>query len=221
MSLTAEQYKTLLDVQRSLVRDGWHPAVAGQTILRAVDRVSPGGMGSCGKNCCCCRDSGVGRIQMRSLRRDLDPSIKPRQTAAGEQCVRIAETAGVDETAMWQQLNDYRSRGWTVMEIESNQSFPAGRVYWACPPGRTPLEAQNQILAAQMGDTATAPAPATPAILAQISAAGNDPSVTAARDIVGKWSWLIPVGGLLMNMKRKVSELRSPASASMVSMRRR
>jgi hypothetical protein len=229
MPLTTEQYRTLLDVQRSLVRDGWHPAVAGQTILRAVDRISPGGMSGCGTDCCCCRGNGLGRVQMRSLRRDMDPSIPPRQTVQGEQCVRIAETDGVDETSMWQRLDDYRSRGWTVMEIASNQGFPSGRVYWACPPGRTPLEAQNQILAAQLGATTAAPtvaaaAPGSPSILTEISSAGDDPGVTAARNIVSKWSWLIPVGGLLMSAKSKVSGLLSkndPAYAAAKSLRRR
>ena len=114
MSLTTEQYRALADVKRALVRRGWSPAAVGQAVLRAADRVAPGGMGSCGTNCCCCRGSGVG------------------------------------DTA------------------------------------------------------AAAPAGSTPAILAQISAAGSDPTVSSMRDIVGKWSWLIPVGGLLMNVKSKI-----------------
>jgi hypothetical protein len=82
---------------------------------------------------------------MRSLRRDLDPTIKPRPIVGGEQCVRIQETPG-NETALYRQLDDYRSRGWNVMEIESTKGWPSVQVYWACPPGRVPMESQGQVL---------------------------------------------------------------------------
>jgi hypothetical protein len=36
--LTAEQYRTAIDTQRTLVERGWHPAVAGQIVRRAVGR---------------------------------------------------------------------------------------------------------------------------------------------------------------------------------------
>ena len=65
---------------------------------------------------------------------------------------------------------------------------------------------------------ATAPAP--PSILADISSAGDDPAVAAARGAVSKWSWLLPVGGLLMSFKRKVSEWRTPTSSAVVRMGR-
>jgi hypothetical protein len=65
--------------------------------------------------------------------------------------------------------------------------------------------------------TASSPAPSgSPSILADISAAGDDPSIAAARSAVSKWSWVIPVGGLLMSLKQKVSALRSPTSVAMV-----
>jgi hypothetical protein len=63
--------------------------------------------------------------------------------------------------------------------------------------------------------------PGTPAILANVAAAGDDPSVAAARNIVSKWSFLIPIGGLLMSAKNKISAMRSPISASMVGAGRR
>lgn len=63
--------------------------------------------------------------------------------------------------------------------------------------------------------------PGTPAILANVAAAGDDPSVAAARNIVSKWSFLIPIGGLLMSAKNKISSMRSPISASMVGAGRR
>lgn len=63
--------------------------------------------------------------------------------------------------------------------------------------------------------------PGAPAILANISAAGDDPSVVAARNAVSKWSWLIPVGGLVMSAKNKISAWRSPLSAAVVGSGRR
>lgn len=96
------------------------------------------------------------------------------------------------------------------------------------PPGiarrmavRAALRARGLPIPAGLGamtpPVSTGPMPTgAPAILADISAAGDDPSIVAARGAVSKWSWLIPVGGLLMNMKRKVSEWRSPTAAAMV-----
>lgn len=146
MSLTAGQYRATIDAQRVLVELGWHPSVAGAIVRRAVDRVAlRGGLGCNGRDCCgTCRD-GLGIQQMRSLRRDLDPTIAPRPVIAGEQCVRIAETPG-NETTMYQQLDDYRNRGWNVMEVTSTAGWPSVRVFWACPPGRVPIEAQGQVL---------------------------------------------------------------------------
>lgn len=60
-----------------------------------------------------------------------------------------------------------------------------------------------------------------PAILANVAAAGDDPSVVAARNAVSKWSFLIPIGGLIMSAKNKISAWRSPVSAAMVGSRRR
>ncbi len=152
MSLTAEQYRTALCTQRELVRSGFHPAKAGSIVRRALGRVSrPSGLGCNGKGCCDCQKSawgGLGIQQTRSLRRDLDPTIRPRPVIAGEQCLRIAEVPG-NETAMYQQLDDYRNRGWNVMEVESSKGWPSVRVFWACPPGRTPMESQGQILSAE------------------------------------------------------------------------
>lgn len=44
-----------------------------------------------------------------------------------------------------------------------------------------------------------------PKILTDINAAGQDARVVAARQAVSSWSWLIPVGGLLMSLKNKIS----------------
>jgi hypothetical protein len=150
VSLTAEQYRTAIDAQRELVRRGFHPARAGRIVRRALERVSSAGMGCGSGGGCCgrCREDGLGIQQTRSLRRDLDPSIAPRPVISGEQCLRIAEIPG-NETVMYQQLDDYRNRGWTISEIESTKGWPSVRVFWACPPGRVPMESQGQILNAE------------------------------------------------------------------------
>lgn len=229
MKLTTEQYRTLEETQRVLVKQGWHPARAGAAVRRALGRV---------RTCCAsCRDGGsceggLGRLQMRSLRRDLDPSIKPRPVIAGEQCVRIQETPG-SETEIYSRLADYRSRGWNVLEVSRTHGFPSVRVFWACPPGRVPMEAQGQVLTSGVGADLVPAKPVTiltgetvsdrapQNLLANVAAAGDDPTISAVRNVVSKWSWLIPVTGLLMSAKRKISELRgSPTSAAIVKVRR-
>lgn len=132
-TLTAEQHRAMIDAQRDLVIIGWHPSIAGKLVLRAANRLIRA------------RESGLGIQQTRSLRRDLDPTIAPRQIISGEQCVRIQEIPG-DETGLYQRLEDYRNRGYNVMEVEPTKGFPSVRVYWACPPGRVPMEAQQQVL---------------------------------------------------------------------------
>ena len=70
----------------------------------------------------------------------------------------------------------------------------------------------------------SAPAGA-PAILATIDTAGNNPTVVAMQAAVSKWSWLIPVGGLLMSAKSKFTDWRAsktdPAYAASKSLRSR
>jgi hypothetical protein len=65
----------------------------------------------------------------------------------------------------------------------------------------------------------------TPQLISTIDTAGDNPTVAAVRDIVGKWSWLIPVGGLLMSAKSKVTAWHAaktdPAYAASKSLRRR
>jgi len=210
MSLTAEQYRAQLEAQRALVYRGVHPSVAGQLVRRAAQRVAQrGGMGCNGDDCCgSCRENGLGRIQMRSLRRDLDPTIKPRPVMAGEQCVRIQEVPG-DETRLYRQLDDYRSRGWNVMEIQKTKGFPSVAVYWACPPGRVPMESQGQILQSQAWGAplyvAGVGEGATPDVLAQMRAYGDLESVKAVREAITPWLWvtsLIGFGMGLMNTRR-------------------
>lgn len=132
--LTKSEHRALIDMQRALVWVGWHPAIAGKLVRRAADRVFSA------------KESGLGKVhQTRSLRRDLDPTIPPRLQVSGERCIRIQEIPG-NETVLYQQLEDYRNRGWNVMEVEKTKGFPSVRVFWACPPGQVPMEAQTQVL---------------------------------------------------------------------------
>jgi hypothetical protein len=95
----------------------------------------------------------------------------------------------------------------------------AGRI-----AGRAALRAAGLPIPAGLSDATTpttpAAAPAAPAILADISAAGSSATVSTARDIVNKWSWILPVGGILMSLKQKVSSFRSPTSAAIVGGKR-
>lgn len=79
--------------------------------------------------------------------------------------------------------------------------------------------------AAPSASPAMSTASGTPQILSEISAAGSSPSVVAMQSIVSKWSWLIPVGGLLMSAKSKISDWRAsktdPAYAASRSLRGR
>lgn len=141
-TLTVGQWQAVRDVQQTLVERGWHPSIAGRLVRRAVDHIGSSDLGCNGLTCCGRCSDGLGRIQMRSLRRDLDPTIKPRPIMSGEQCIRIQETPG-SETAVYQQLDEYRSRGWNVMEYSRTKGFPSVAVYWACPPGQQPRESQG------------------------------------------------------------------------------
>lgn len=134
MEPTAHQYRTLLDLERDMVYAGWHPAVAGKLLLRASERVLRA------------KESGMGKIQpTRRLQRDLIPGIAPRPVVAGEQCRRIQEIPG-DETPLYEEVNRLEQLGWNVMETGPSRGFPGGRVFYACPPGRLPMEAQPEIL---------------------------------------------------------------------------
>lgn len=191
--MTSGEYHVALETKRELVRRGYHPTVAEALVRRAVNRASAC-CGSCASGGAC--DGGLGRHQTRSLRRDLDPTIKPRQIVAGEQCVRLQETPG-DETRLWKALDEYRNQGWNVYESRRTAGAPSVAVWWACPPGQLPRQG------AGLGEPA--PAPQTPAILADIAKVGNDPMVAAVRNAISPWLWVTSLIGFvtgLMNTRR-------------------
>lgn len=186
----------MLEAQRALVRRGWHPAAAGQIVRRAAERAL--------------RESGLGKMNpTRSLRRDADPTIKPRPMIAGEQCVRIPEVPG-QETALYERLNEYRNRGWNVMETHPARGFPGGRVFWACPPGRLPMEAQPEVLqSSAWGGPLYAPRPsgvgAAEDVLSTVKAAADAGPLKGIREAVSPWLWVTSVIGFgmgLLNTRR-------------------
>ena len=152
----------------------------------------------------------------RSLRRDVDPTIAPRQVISGESCVRIAEVPG-QETALYERLNEYRNRGWNVMETHPARGFPGGRVFFACPPGRLPLEAEAEVLqSSQWGGPlyvrsgqpyAASPSGvgATEDVLSTVQAAADAGPLKQIREAVSPWLWVTSVIGFgmgLLNTRR-------------------
>lgn len=189
-TLTAGEYRVALETKRALVRSGHHPAAAEAIVRRAVERASSC-CGSCARGGEC--DGGLGRHQTRSLRRDLDPAIASRPVVAGEQCVRLQETPGQEER-IWRALDEYRALGWAVYESRRTSGSPSVAVWWACPPGRLPLEGAGLGAAEQ-----------PPAILADMAKIGNDPMIAAMRNAISPWLWvtsLIGFGMGLLNTRR-------------------
>jgi hypothetical protein len=187
--MTAEHYRVASETKAALVRAGHAPDAAEAIVRRALAR-TPFCCGSCASGGEC--DGGLGRLQTRSLRRDLDPTIRPRPVQAGERCVRLQETPG-DETPLWKALDEYRARGWNVYESRRTSGSPSVAVYWACPPGQLPLE----------GGLGAEPPP--PTILADIAKVGNDPMVSAIRNAISPWLWVTSLIGFatgLLNTRR-------------------
>ncbi len=86
---------------------------------------------------------------------------------------------------------------------------------------RAALRAKGLPIPHGLGADTIPTSPGAPAILSNVAAAGDDPTVVAARNAVTKWSFLIPIGGLLMSAKSKIAAWRTPTSAAIVGSRRR
>ena len=134
MTMSATQYRAMLDAQRELVEAGVHPSIAGSMVRRAANRLFE------------MIGNGMGKIQpTRRLARDLVPGLAPRPVVSGGQCVMVQEQPG-NEEQMYIDINRYESQGWNVMEVEASQGYPRLRRFYACPPGQLPGESQSQVL---------------------------------------------------------------------------
>lgn len=185
-TLSTSEHRALLDAQRELVAAGYHPSIAGRLVRRAagVLRLQA-------------TDVGFGKVhQTRSLRRDLDPTIAPRQVIAGESCVRIQEIPG-DETRMYEAIERYRGQGWNIIETARSQGFPSTRVVWACPPGRVPMEAQTQVLQSTPWG---GPATLGEEFLNEVRRVGESRTVSAVRAAVSPWLWAFSLTSFLMGV---------------------
>jgi len=72
--------------------------------------------------------------------------------------------------------------------------------------------------------TASTPAPASASsdggIVSEITAAGQNPQVMAAKNLYTTWSWTIPVVGLILSAKQKFSAWRDSKSDPVGSVQR-
>lgn len=84
----------------------------------------------------------------------------------------------------------------------------------ACCGSRSGLGAAQSPLMQAAPTPPTSPIAGAPGILADLSAAGDTPAVSSARDVVSKWSWLIPVGGLIMSAKEKARSFISGSNTT-------
>ncbi len=127
--MSSRQAKSLINLHYDYVRAGWHPAVIGRAIDRAVRR-----RGSAG-------GAGLSKAA-RTRRLTRTPALGPRPRVAGERCIRFSAGPG-QEAQVLAQINALRSQGWNIMESPPGGGWPAHPTYWACPPGHTPRESQT------------------------------------------------------------------------------
>jgi hypothetical protein len=128
------QYSVLLDTYRELVERGFRPGAARELTLGAAQRALD------------VLQAGMGKMQpTRRLQRELDPTIPPRLVMAGEQCQHIQEVPGAEE-ALYGRLNELRNQGWNVIDVGESKGFSSLKTYYACPPGKVPMEAQPLVM---------------------------------------------------------------------------
>jgi len=90
----------------------------------------------------------------------------------------------------------------------------------ACCGSRSGLGAAQSPLLQAAPTPPTAAVAGAPGIVADLSAAGDSPAVSSARDLVSKWSWLIPVCGLIMSAKDKAKSFISGSQTTVGKGRR-
>jgi len=197
--MTAGEYRAMLDVHRTLVERGWHPAVAGRLVTRSAFRLLSA------------VPSGLGKIQpTRRVQRDLVPGLQPRPTAAGERCRHIQEVPGSEER-IYSEVNALQSQGWNVMEVEASRGFPRLRTFYACPPGATPMEAQPSILSSEPWGAPLYTGIGQAEPLAAVARAAEAAPIKAVREAVSPWLWVLSVVGFgmtLLNTRRIAAMFR-------------
>lgn len=130
MTLTANQYGAMIEIQRDLVRAGYRPDIAG----RIAQRAAGGAVAAL--------EAGLGKVPQ--TRRVLTQRV-----VGGGQCVRIDLGPGM-EPELYIEQQKYRDRGWNLMRVEP-YGMPSREVWYACPPGQVPAEQQPLILQAEVG----------------------------------------------------------------------
>lgn len=131
-TLTTLQAATIYQLHRELVADGFQPAAARRLLLSAVDKVVG--------------PSGLGKVhQTRELVRT--PSMTPRYHNPSDQCVRLPDVN--DPERLYPEAEKYEAQGWTVMHIKTT-SYPPKEIWYACPPGKLPMENQPKIFNAEI-----------------------------------------------------------------------
>jgi len=126
MTLTTSQYRAALSTHRRMVEAGFPHWRAAQAIRRALGRILS--------------DSGLGKFNLHQF-------TGPRPQLAGEACVTL-DPLVIGEPALYERLNQYRSQGWSVMQVEPYKDHV---LWYACPPGRLPLENEPLVFGAEEG----------------------------------------------------------------------
>lgn len=124
--IQSQQYRAILDTHRALVEAGYRPDVARAIVLGAAERAYH-------------IQFGLGKVhQLRRLDRENFPDLAPRYSPPGGRCSTFTETPG-DENATLVKIQQFESQGYNVIRTEPYKDHV---VYYACPPGQLPNEAQ-------------------------------------------------------------------------------
>lgn len=124
-TLTSEQYRALLATHRRMVEAGFPHWRASEILQRAMNRTL---------------GSGLGKFNLHQF-------TGSRPQIFGESCVTL-DPLIIGESQLYEQLNQYRSQGWSVMQVEPYKDHV---LWYACPPGRLPLENEPLVFGAEEG----------------------------------------------------------------------
>jgi hypothetical protein len=133
MAISSQKYRALLETHRALVEAGYRPDVARVIVLDAAERAWNVRF-------------GMGKVhQLCRVDRENFPGLTPRQSSPGR-CSTIGETPG-DENATLVKIQQFESQGFNVIRTEPYKDHI---VYYACPPGQYPNEAQPLVFQGEM-----------------------------------------------------------------------